>query len=173
MALMFTANLPIVGPKTMTSICLASSLSWSVVTPMVLAASSMALVSPESSTSWNEIVRQSSGTGNRMPVLGASIHMLPAGSSGVPVAGGVALAPAAVDPAGAADSVVDGDWPPHPATASAAMVTATDDLAMVLFPLMADTVAASEVTSRGHEERPSAALRGLVACRGSDPGLNS
>ena len=84
------------------------------------------------------------------PGLGRLDPHAAAGSSGVPVADGdaLALALAAVDPAVAADSVVDGDWPPHPATASAAMVTATDDLATVLFPLMAHTVAASEVTSR-------------------------
>ena len=73
-------------------------------TPMVLAASSMAFVSPESSTSWNDMVLQSSGTGNRIPALGASIHMLPLGSSAAPVGDGDALAAvAAVDPAGPAD----------------------------------------------------------------------
>ena len=49
--------------------------------------------------------------------------------------------------------VVDGVCPAHPATARTAMVTATDDLRTVVFPLMAHTVAASE-------EGPSAALKG-------------
>jgi hypothetical protein len=105
--------------------------------------------------------------------------MLPLGSSAASVgdgdgeAVGLAVAVAAVDPAVPADPEVGGDWPPHPATARAAMVTATDDLRTVWFPLMAHTVAASLPPRDGSEERPSAALRGLVACRGSDPGLNS
>ena len=62
-------------------------------------------MSPDSSTSWKDTVLQSSGTGNLIPALGASIHMLPLGSSAASVGDGdaVGLAVAAVDPAVPAD----------------------------------------------------------------------
>jgi len=90
--------------------------------------------------------------------VGASTQLVPLGGFGVPVGDGDAL----VGPAVPAEPdavvvavvvVVDGVCPAHPATARTAMVTATDDLRTVVFPLMAHTVAASE-------EGPSAALKG-------------
>ena len=157
-ALTLTAKSLTVGPNAMTSIWSASASSWSSVTPMVLAASAMAALSPDSSSSRKDSACHPSGTGNRMPVSGASTQLVPLGGFGVPVGDGDALVVPAVlaEPAEPDVVVFDGACPAHPATARAAMVTATDDLRTVVFPLMAHTVA-------GSEERPSAALRGPVA----------
>jgi len=88
--------------------------------------------------------------------VGASTQLVPLGGFGVPVGDGDALVVPAVpaEPdAVVVVVVVDGVCPAHPATARTAMVTATEDLRTVVFPLMAHTVAASE-------EGPSAALKG-------------
>src|SRR6478735_4174558 len=112
---MFTAKPLTVGPNTMTSIWSAMVSSCSGVTPMLLAASSIASLSPESITSRNDIDFQSSGTGKRMPDLGASTHSLPAGGA-ASVGGADAGAVADVDAEPPADAVVAsvGGEPPHP-----------------------------------------------------------